>query len=429
MTQSVESPVAAVVEPPSQTSAWVWFVCGILLLASTINYMDRQTLSTVSKRIQDEFQLSNQQYGQLEKVFGWAFAAGALVFGFIADRVNIRWLYPAVLLMWSLMGFLTGWAETFLQLLWCRMLLGLFEAGHWPCALKTTQRLLPSSKRTLGNSVLQSGTAIGAILTPLILRFMLTDVEGSWRPAFQAIGLIGIGWVILWLSVIRGSELAPLPDSAPAPGATNFFVAITQRRFLVLVAVVILINACYHAYRVWLPLFLQKGRGYEERAALDFLFWFYIANDVGCITAGILTAWLHKRGWTVHHARLVVFGGCAVLTGLCVLLPWLPAGSGLLVVMLLLSAGSLGMFPCYYAFSQELSTKHQGKVTGLLGTFAWFFVAPLHEFFGWWVDQTGRYDHGLILAGLLPLLATVIILFGWGRDEAPLSREATPSAA
>ena len=107
----------------------VWWICGILLLASTLNYMDRQTLSATADRIKYEFHLSNEQYGNLEWAFGWAFAAGASCFGFIADRSNIRWLYPAVLLAWSAMGFRTGWAETYLGLLVCRLFLGLFEAG------------------------------------------------------------------------------------------------------------------------------------------------------------------------------------------------------------------------------------------------------------------------------------------------------------
>ena len=71
-----------------------WWICGLLLCASTINYMDRQTLSNVSVRITNEFHLSDEQYGYLETAFGLAFATGAMIFGIIADRTNVRWLYP-----------------------------------------------------------------------------------------------------------------------------------------------------------------------------------------------------------------------------------------------------------------------------------------------------------------------------------------------
>ena len=60
------------IRPPS----WKWIIAGLLLLATTINYLDRQTLSTLSKRIIADFQLDKEQYGDLEMAFGLAFAAG-----------------------------------------------------------------------------------------------------------------------------------------------------------------------------------------------------------------------------------------------------------------------------------------------------------------------------------------------------------------
>lgn len=426
-TDSSTAPETAVRSSTTETASgvWVWSVCVLLLLASSINYMDRQTLSSVAPRVIHEFQLTKEQYGTLEQGFGVAFALGALFFGYVADRTNIRWLYPGVLLAWSLMGFLTGWANGFIGLMLCRTLLGFFESGHWPCALKTTQRLLPSSKRTLGNSVLQSGTAIGAIITPLILGLMLTEQEGSWRPVFQAIGLVGAFWVLGWFALIRGNELAPIPSTAPQPGAAEFWPAIWNRRFLTLVLVVMLINACYHFFRVWLPLFLQEERQYTEATTLKFLFWYYIANDVGCLGAGFLTAWLARTGWNVHFGRVAVFALCAALTSLSLLIPLLPQGPWLLATLLLISMGSLGMFPCYYAFSQELTHRHQGKVTGLLGAFAWLSISRLHVYMGRWIDTTKHADYGLAVVGVLPLLAVLIMIVGWGPDRQP----SEPSAA
>src|SRR2546425_12499922 len=123
-------------------STWKWWVCGLLLLASTINYMDRQTLANAAVRITTQFHLNQEQYGNMELVFGWAFAVGSTLFGIAVDRISVRWLYPAVLLLWSSVGFATGLVNSYGGLLLCRTLLGLFEGGDLPCAIKTTQRLL-----------------------------------------------------------------------------------------------------------------------------------------------------------------------------------------------------------------------------------------------------------------------------------------------
>ena len=147
------------VHPVHRSRWWKWQVCGLLLLATMIMYMDRQTLAVVSVRVTQSLSLSEQQYGTLELAFGWAFAAGALLFGWLADKVNIRWLYPAALIGWSSAGILTGLSRSYEELLACRTMLGLFEAGNWPCALVITQRLLDRADRGMGNSVLQSGAS------------------------------------------------------------------------------------------------------------------------------------------------------------------------------------------------------------------------------------------------------------------------------
>ena len=54
----------------ARSTAWKWWVCALLLGASTINYMDRQTLANAAVHITREFQLSQEQYGNLELAFG-----------------------------------------------------------------------------------------------------------------------------------------------------------------------------------------------------------------------------------------------------------------------------------------------------------------------------------------------------------------------
>jgi len=101
-------------------------------------------------------------------------------------------------------------------------LLGLFEGGHWPCAIKTTQRLLESRDRAMGNSVLQSGTSIGAILAPLLMRAMLTDAAGSWRLPFQVVGAVGLFWIVLWFALVGKQDLLPRPAEGASRSSSGF---------------------------------------------------------------------------------------------------------------------------------------------------------------------------------------------------------------
>ena len=402
--------------PLNRPATWKWTICGLLLLASAINYMDRQTLANAAVRITKEFHLTQAQYGNIEAVFAYAFAAGSVLFGWLADRFSVRWLYAGVLTTWTLAGLATGFVHNEQELLWCRMLLGFFEAGHWPCAIRTTRALLDARERSLGNSVLQSGTSIGAIITPLIMRGLMTAELGSWRVAFQMVGAAGFFWLILWFALVRKADLpTPAMTRAATIGESDqgLWSIIFSRRMMVIFLVIAGINTTWQILRAWLPKILQEGRGYSEADTLSFTSVWYVATDVGCLGAGALAVWLGRRKLSVHAARLIVFAGCGALCASCALTPLLDKGWVLLSVFLLAGAGSLGVFPLYHAFTQDLSSRHQGKITGLAGVVAWVLPAQAQKFFGALADRTHSFDKGLVLAAFLPLIAVLPLWWFW----------------
>ena len=186
-----------------------------------------------------------------------------------------------------------------------------------------------------------------------------------------------------------------------------------DRRVLALAVTVACLNTTWQLVRAWLPKFMIQGRGYPEAEALWFNTAYYVAADAGCLAAGAVALALSRRGWDVHRSRLTVFGACAALSSLTAIAALLPAGRPLLGVLLLVGAGTLGLFPFYYSLVQELSVVHVGKVSGLLAAFGWFVSSPLQKSFGWLVDTTGSFDLGLALAGLPPLVALAALLVLW----------------
>ena len=280
---------------------------------------------------------------------------------------------------WSTVGFATGWVTSYNELFVCRVLLGFFEAGHWPCALVTAQRLLARSDRPLGNSILQSGASLGAIATPVVVLLCLTDAADSWRLPFRLIGALGIAWVIAWLAAIRPRDLdldpsalpalAPLDEparsnavDAPAAGSAGRWTF--ARRFLALVVVVITINLCWQYFRAWMPGMLREQYSIQQSHVQYFSMVYYVATDLGCLTIGFLIKWLTTRGVSVHGARMATFLACSILTSLCMVAAFLPASWLLLGTLLLIGFGSLGQFPIYYALSQELSAQTDGEDHG-----------------------------------------------------------------
>jgi ACS family hexuronate transporter-like MFS transporter len=220
---------------------------------------------------------------------------------------------------------------------------------------------------------------------------------------------------------MRSRDLECKPVSAPQKAPLDLWRILVSKPFWAVAMVITGAQTVWHIYRVWLVKFLQTGRGYEQDAALNFTSVYYIATDIGCFIAGFISLWLVRRcGSSPNAARRKVYAGACLLTSLSLLIPWLGKGWPLLATLLLIGAGALALFPCYYSFVQELSSEHVGRLTGILSMWVWAVTAPLHSFFGMVVDRTKSYDIGLVLAGLAPWLGVIALGVLWKRDEKPL---------
>jgi MFS transporter, ACS family, hexuronate transporter len=340
-----------------------------------------------------------------------------------------------VLAGWSTVGFATGWVSSYRELLICRVLLGFFEAGQWPCALITSQRLLSRRDRPLGNSILQSGASLGAIATPFVVIALTTSAPESWRLPFRVIGAIGAVWVVAWLATVRsrdldleveansdvgskdeaGSSTDKAADASGIDASTERRIFV--RRFLALAIVVIVINLCWQYFRAWMPKMLREQYQYSRLDVQYFSIAYYIAADVGCLAVGFLIKWLAGLGYSVQRARMATFLVCVLLTALSTLAAALPASTLLLATLLLIAFGSLGQFPVYYALTQELSARRMGNITGLFSFIFWSSYALVSGPVGTWIDRTGSYSQVMFVAGLLPFAGLLALMALWNATK------------
>jgi ACS family hexuronate transporter-like MFS transporter len=406
------------------------------MLATIINYMDRLALNQMAVRIKTYFSLSNYEYSVLESAFSFAFAIGAVTTGYVVDRISVRWVYPFMVLGWSTAGVLTGFAGGFWMLLTCRFALGLFESGNWPCGIRTTRAILRPQERSLGNSIFQSGTALGAVITPLLVlallrsadpgepqRHAIMSVTGgtyaavsgapadTWKYPFRVIGSLGVVWVVLWFVTVPASMLQRREEGAGVNA--RFRDVIRDIRFWVLFVIVIAINITWHGYRAWLPLYLQQQRGFSEVEMSRFTTLYYLVADIGSWTVGGMTLLLCRRGMGIHRSRTLAFGLCAFMTMGTLAVPFLARGWPLTIGLLVVAFGALGLFPTYFSLTQDLSARHQGKVSGTLGAAAHISLAAIYPLEGMISDLTRSYELVLGGVGVAPILAFAFLLWKW----------------
>src|SRR5262249_26256121 len=174
------APVAA-----GKVGRYRWTICGLLFLAATINYVDRQVIGILKPTLQAQFGWSEIDYSDIVFAFQLAYAIGFIFAGTIIDRLGIRRGFSLSLVIWSLAAMAAAEVERFgpaasvllgafglaysssvAGFIAVRFLLGLGESGNFPAAIKTVAEWFPRRERAFATGLFNAGTNIGAVVTP-----------------------------------------------------------------------------------------------------------------------------------------------------------------------------------------------------------------------------------------------------------------------
>ena len=120
-----------------------------------------------------------------------------------AEAVAVGPYFAAML---GMFGF--GYATSVAGFMGMRFLLGLGEAGNFPGAIKTVAEWFPKRERALATGIFNSGTNIGALVTPLVVPWI--TLTYGWYWAFVATGAVGFLWLIAWWVLYRRPEDHPM---------------------------------------------------------------------------------------------------------------------------------------------------------------------------------------------------------------------------
>lgn len=200
---------------PEVATARAWGVCWLMFASTALNYMDRQTMTLLKEPINAEFHLDNVGFGWLLSAFLLTYAVCQLPAGYFVDRWDVSKTYAGAVAWWSFAGVAAAFSPTLGALIAMRVLLGVGESFNWPCALKATGQVLPPKDRSLGNGIFNSGAAVGAVLTPLIVTPLAHRF--GWRVSFIVVGSLGFVWVAVWMRLAgRGVPIASVTRREPA---------------------------------------------------------------------------------------------------------------------------------------------------------------------------------------------------------------------
>ncbi|HET8925282.1 MAG TPA: MFS transporter [Candidatus Acidoferrum sp.] len=395
-----------------------WVICALLLLGTTKNYMDRQVLGVLKTTLQHDFGWNEIDYGNLVSAFQVAYALGMLLVGRLIDRLGTRLGYALAMIFWSLASMGTALANSLSSFAMSRYALGFGEAAVFPASIKAVAEWFPKKERALATGFFNAGTNVGAIITPLIVPWIV--LRWGWRGAFVGIGAIGFVWLAIWLMVYRKPEDHPLvskreleyirSDPQEPQGKIKWGRLVPLRQTWSFAMGKFLTDPIWWFYLFWVPGFLQVKHGLALTGIGIPIVAIYLISDVGSVAGGWISSSLMKRGRSVNAARKIAMLLCAIGV-IPVVFAYRVESTWSAVVLIGLAAA------CHQGFSANLYTltsdmfpvRAVGSVVGMGGMAGAIGGLLIATIVGHVLQWTGSYMIPFVMAGCAYFVALGVI--------------------
>ena len=396
-----------------------WRILGLLFFATTLNYIDRQVLGILKPFIASDLGWTEISYGNIVSAFQIAYALGLLLAGTFLDKYGTKPVYGIAVTIWSIACAFHSAARSVLGFAIARIFLGLGESANFPAAVKSVSEWFPKKERATANGIFNSGSNVGAFVTPLIISFV--TLKFGWRMAFVITGTLGFIWIILWLisyqdphkhKKLNAAELEYIlsDNRGEETSALSWLPLLKHKQSLAICILKFSTDWVWWLMLFWTPDFLNKMFNVNLNEIVLPLIIIYTVASIGGIFGGWLSSSLIKKGKSIDFSRKTAMLVCAICMVTIVLVP---TASRLWVSVLLLSLSTAfhqGWSSNLFALASDIFPKNVvGRVVSLAGFTAAIAGALTSVFIGIVLQLTNSYTILFAVAGSMYLSAWFIL--------------------
>ncbi len=387
-----------------------WWVLGVFMLSSTLNYLDRQLLAAMAPTLKTEFGLNNQDYGLILSVFSITYAISSPLAGLFLDRVGLRLGMSLAVGFWSLAGMARGLATGLPGLVGATAALGIGEAAGIPSSGKAGALYLLPKERAIGGALSQIGLSLGSIAAPLIVTYCLT--HHNWRTAFIFTGALGFLWIPVWMAVERTAPKQSLADTNPLLTPRQL---LRQRQMWGFIGGNFFSMTVYSLWTNWTTVFLTTEFGLTPSAANQLAGWPHFFAYFGAVAGGAISYRLIARGMEPLAARRRALLICALAILTTATVPLMPTPGWAIAMISVSFFFASGWGVNYYAMPVDAFGQNAAFAVSLL-TMAYgilqIFLSPQ---IGRTIDQFG-FRPVCVAAAVMPLAGLAVV--HWTRQRA-----------
>ena len=240
-------------------------VMTFLVVAYTLNFIDRQIIGILAEPIKHDLELSDSELGWMGgTAFALFYTALAIPLAMLADRKDRSWIISAGLAVWSAATALCGLAQNFWQLFLARMSVGVGEAAGVAPAYSLISDLYPAAERARALAIFSLGIPLGSSFGVLFGGLLAAHVD--WRFAFIGIGFVGVLFAPFFKAVVKdpGHGRADEGVRSAAPSLKVVFRTVAAKpSFWLLGFGAGTASLVSYGLAFWIPSFLARSYGLE----------------------------------------------------------------------------------------------------------------------------------------------------------------------
>jgi ACS family hexuronate transporter-like MFS transporter len=404
-----------------------WRIAILVSTAIAISYLDRQTLPVAIGAIREDIPISNQVKAFLDSAFLVTYGLMYLGGGRLMDVLGTRTGFTVIMIFWSLACASHGIATNVIMLAASRLLLGIGEGGGFPAATRAVTEWFPVKERSTAMGIINAGTAVGAVIAPPGIAFVILNVHwlqlSSWRWVFFITGAAGLVWTVWWVKKyfppeqhrgLADGERTKIQSATEQNGVLRATIPLSEllrfRETWGIVVVKFLSDAAWYFYIFWLPKYLLDARGFDIKGVGSVAWIPYAAAGVGCLLGGGLSSWLIHCGRSVNVARKIPLGIAAAAMPWVMLVPHVSV-PWCIVLFSLAFFGHQWWSTLIMILPTDLFPKRAvGTVAGLVGLGGAMGGVVLGQLAGYLLDHGFSYAPVLVIAGSLHMIAFFLVL-------------------
>jgi MFS family permease len=244
------------------------------------------------------------------KIINWQMVGlliGGIVWGIVGDKKGRLSVLFGSILLYSVANFLTAYVITVDQYAYARFVAGIGLAGELGAGITLVSELLPKEKRGIGTSMVAGIGLFGAVFAYFTYKF--TD---DWRLCYKIGGVLGIGLLILRISVAESLMFKEVKESGVSRG--NFLMFFTKgSRFKKYLLAILIGLPTWYVIGILVNLSNRFAKEFYGDTVLESgkaIMYAYVGIAIGDILIGFVSQYFksRKKALYLFYALTIISG-------------------------------------------------------------------------------------------------------------------------